>query len=258
MNKTNRLPVSDMDKTKTSAQQISTGHDNSQDKQLSSELQIRISFGISKIPTALLTLKGNIVQSNLKLLRSAFDICLSKRKNVIILSMKEITSVSVAGWEYLLKEQEKLKSHNTIVILFGIQSEVYISLTAQKFFTAFKVFPTLEECHKEIEKVYAQLGEKSDTDISKSIKPSEIISEKRTETVKRNSERKNTATEFSVEEKIGAIIAQYGPCSFFELFSHLRSAEFEKEKIGFIKLFFVLRDLDLDSQKKRERFYRSC
>lgn len=257
MNKPNRLPVSDMDKTKASAQQICTGPSISQAKQLSSELKIRISFGTSNIPTALLTLSGNIVQSNLKLLQSAFDICLSKRKTVIILSMKDVASVCGSGWDYLLKEQEKLKSHNAIVLLFGIQSEVYISLTAQKFFTAFKTFPTLEECHKEIEKVYSPPGGKSDKELSKNIKPSEIITEKRTEIVESDSETKNTAG-LSVEEKIGTIIAQYGPCSFFELFSHLRSTEFKKENISYVKLFFVLRDLDLDSRKKRERFYRSC
>jgi len=59
-------------------------------------------------------------------------------------------------------------------------------------------------------------------------------------------------------EKIKTIIAQNGSLSFFEIHSLLKQERYGKEKINPFKLYFILRDLNLDTRWKRSRFYRSC
>lgn len=53
------------------------------------------------------------------------------------------------------------------------------------------------------------------------------------------------------------IIGQNGPCSFTEIKKKLNS-KFSSGRIGWIRLFFILKGLDLNTFEKRKRVYRSC
>lgn len=64
--------------------------------------------------------------------------------------------------------------------------------------------------------------------------------------------------ELPMPEKIKTIIAQNGPLSFFQLHTLLKQERYGGEKINVFKLFFLLRDLNLDTKWKRVRYYRSC
>ncbi len=65
-------------------------------------------------------------------------------------------------------------------------------------------------------------------------------------------------SEMPLQEKIKAVIAQYGSVSIFEMAKILTEKEFGKEKIGLIKLFTVLKEMNLETKAKQLRFYRSC
>jgi anti-anti-sigma regulatory factor len=64
--------------------------------------------------------------------------------------------------------------------------------------------------------------------------------------------------ELPLQEKIKAVIAQYGPVSIFEMAAILNEKEFGREKVGVIKLYFVLREMNLDTKAKQVRYYRAC
>lgn len=64
--------------------------------------------------------------------------------------------------------------------------------------------------------------------------------------------------EMPLQEKIKAVIAQYGPVSMFKMADILNEKEFGREKVGVIKLYFVLREMNLDTKEKQVRFYRAC
>jgi hypothetical protein len=64
--------------------------------------------------------------------------------------------------------------------------------------------------------------------------------------------------EYTLPEKIHIIIAHYGPCSFGEIKNKLNSKDFGADKINAIDLYKLLKSMNLDSTKKRIRYYRSC
>jgi anti-anti-sigma regulatory factor len=64
--------------------------------------------------------------------------------------------------------------------------------------------------------------------------------------------------EMPLQEKIKAIIAQFGPVSIFEMMKILKEKEFGKETVGLLKLYKLLREMNLDTKTKQIRFYRSC
>lgn len=65
-------------------------------------------------------------------------------------------------------------------------------------------------------------------------------------------------SEMPLQEKIKAVIAQYGPVSIFEMSKILNEKEFGKEKVGLIKLYVILKEMNLETKAKQVRFYRSC
>jgi anti-anti-sigma factor len=59
-------------------------------------------------------------------------------------------------------------------------------------------------------------------------------------------------------EKIRTIISRSGPLSLLQIRAQLKQNEYGQVRIGPLKLYGVLRDLNLDKHWKRVRFYRSC
>ncbi len=59
-------------------------------------------------------------------------------------------------------------------------------------------------------------------------------------------------------EKVKRVIAQNPLIGIWGIKKILKHEHFGKTKVGIIKLYKLLRDLDLDTKAKRYRFYRSC
>lgn len=77
-------------------------------------------------------------------------------------------------------------------------------------------------------------------------------------TTKSNSRLFFDPKEYTLSEKIHIIIAHYGPCSFGTIKNKLNSKDFGAEKINAIELYKLLKSMNLESNKKRIRYYRSC
>jgi anti-anti-sigma regulatory factor len=64
--------------------------------------------------------------------------------------------------------------------------------------------------------------------------------------------------EMPLQEKVKAVIAQFGPVTIFEMMKILKEKEFGKETVGLLKLYNLLREMNLNTKDKQIRFYRSC
>ena len=61
-----------------------------------------------------------------------------------------------------------------------------------------------------------------------------------------------------VQEKIRKLVAQFPLLSLCQMRKMLRHEDFGREKIGLIKLYRLLKELNLENKAKRYRYYRSC
>ncbi len=61
-----------------------------------------------------------------------------------------------------------------------------------------------------------------------------------------------------VREKIKKIVSNYPLLNLFQIRRMLRHEKFGNEKIGIIRLYNLLKEMNLHSKKHRYRFYRSC
>lgn len=65
-------------------------------------------------------------------------------------------------------------------------------------------------------------------------------------------------TMLPVQEKIRKLVAQFPLLSLRQIRKMLRHEDFGREKIGLIKLYRLLKELNLENKAKRYRYYRSC
>jgi anti-sigma B factor antagonist len=61
-----------------------------------------------------------------------------------------------------------------------------------------------------------------------------------------------------LQEKARKIIAKYPLISLGQIKKMLKHSEFGHEKVSVLKLYFLLKDMNLETKAKRYRFYRSC
>ncbi|MBN2366991.1 MAG: hypothetical protein JXL67_12545, partial [Calditrichaeota bacterium] len=61
-----------------------------------------------------------------------------------------------------------------------------------------------------------------------------------------------------LQEKIRKIVAKFPLISVRQLKKMLKHEDFGRERVNYIRLYRVLRELNLDTRAKRYRYYRSC
>ena len=59
-------------------------------------------------------------------------------------------------------------------------------------------------------------------------------------------------------EKIKTIIALNGPSSLFKIAAQLKTSQFGSHAINPLKLYLLLREMNMDTKMKQTRYYRSC
>jgi Fe-S cluster biosynthesis and repair protein YggX len=62
----------------------------------------------------------------------------------------------------------------------------------------------------------------------------------------------------TAQELVFKVIADYGPVNILQLKNHINEKLDKKDRINTLKLFALLRQVDLDTHEKRVRYYRSC
>jgi anti-sigma B factor antagonist len=84
------------------------------------------------------------------------------------------------------------------------------------------------------------------------------ISKEKTKPVKSTEEESAYLSKLPESEKVRKIVSQYPLLSIRQIRKVLKDDRFGGVKINVIKLYRLLKELDLDTKAKRYRFYRSC
>lgn len=221
------------------------------------KLQILVSFHREVTHTAQLTLTGNISQPDVQLLRSATDVCLTEKKLFIILDMSNVNNISSAGWGYLVAENVRLSKIGVKFFLAALKPDLNLLFSDLQLDHVIKSFPTIKECKNAIELIKQKESKKPETDqlITEQLP---VSSAQVPQALQASHPDHQSTSQVSLPEKIISIIAKYGPSSFLEILTILRSEEFITTKIGFFQLQKTLSRMNLESFSKRERYFRSC
>lgn len=188
---------------------------------------------------------GFIDQSNCQKIHDEINIRMGADIRYFIFDLSRATLITSAGWGLLAAIKGQLSKLQGDLLIAAMSKEIEESFRLLQFGTILKKCSTNEECLSYVKSVVQKTMIESATAY---VQGDRLMSV----------DGGVLPQDMPLQEKIKAIIAQYGPVSIGEIERILKEKEFGREKIGFVKLLLVLREMNLDTEEKRMRFYRSC
>ncbi len=241
-------------------------------------------------------LSGYIDQTNSYELERLIKEIKDSKKYKIIFDCSEIVYISSAGWGIIVGEVKGLREKGGDIKITNMNPEVYEVFQMLEFYHILEDFGSVEEAvasfegklenvpvgDKFAEEEVVPASEEPQVVESESIEidPSLLnahsgndsgstemlydvqldqeAAEKTPGEFVFKKEPKLDISKLPVHEKVKKVIENYPLLSIFQIRKMLRHDEFGKEKIGLLRLYRILREMNLHTKKLRYRYYRSC
>ena len=169
----------------------------------------------------------------------------------IIIDLSQVDYVSSAGWGIFISELKNLREKGGDLKLVGMIPDVYEVFELLEFHYILKAFDTIEEAIEDFSKAGVHVGAGASgggmVAGSGADSPTAVVSE-------------SVASESSgaggdLEEKVKQIVRERPDASIWALKKELNTPRFGNVKVGFFALRKLLKNLGLDSKKKRMEFF---
>ncbi|MBD3321047.1 MAG: anti-sigma factor antagonist [Chitinivibrionales bacterium] len=191
------------------------------------------------VPICSVRLGGHIDQSSSVQLQKAFDILYDKGYFLLVLDMSKLEYMSSAGWGIIAAENKRREAVGGRLVLCAMNKNVDATYRLLQF-----------------DKILNAVGSVSEG--IRSIKQKTATNQPVPEVAGGVNAGEKDIRNMPVHERCQRIIAENGPQKIKHIQKMLMSKEYGYCKIGLIKLYFVLRDMNLHSLSRQKRFYRSC
>ncbi len=192
---------------------------------------------------AVCSVRGFIDHTNLDLLHNQLLSMLEYGVRFFIIDMEFTTLVTSAAWGMLASVAKLVKTSRGLLIICSMKKETEESFHLLQFDEIIEVRKTMEDSF-EVFKTLVDASFRSSSGYTGGAQIFQYLGE--------------SFEELPIHEKIKTIISRNGPVSFFKIAWHLRQEQYGKVKINPIKLYFLLKELNLETHWKRVRYYRSC
>ena len=187
-----------------------------------------------------------------------------------VLDLSSVNYVSSAGWGVFVGEIKNVRESGGDIKLVNMVPEVYDVFEMLEFNRILKMYDSVEEAINEFDLIrgydITQTPIKKWKEDSTTIKSFPDMQVLRATTDKKDNfdptqismtNQRIDPTYLSLQDKIKHLITEKPLLSIGEMKGKLRSASYGKSKVGILKLYFLLKDLNLETKEKRHRFYRS-
>ncbi len=165
----------------------------------------------------------------------------------IVIDLGNVDYVSSAGWGIFISEIKGIREKSGDLKLVRMIPEVYEVFELLEFHYILKAFDTLEEAIKDFERTG-----------SAQVEQPAPKKEGRKEPQPQMTADDNTAAELSVEDKVKKIISINPEAGTTQIIRTLNSPQYGGVKIGWFKMRRMLKDMGLDSRKKRFELSRAA
>ena len=241
-------------------------------------------------------LSGQIDQSNSYQLQKIFDDVIQSGAYRVIVDFKDLYYISSAGWGIFIGEIKRFREKGGDIKLANMNPDIYDVFQMLEFYHILEDYPTVEDAaaafkghgdlldlvdedeeedtsipespvnieEEEVDiKVDDEEAEEMDTismglHISQPAQPIEDKKEITDDGFLRKIKHEVKLSNLPLPEKIKKVVAEDPMVGVWGIRKILRNEHFGNTKIGIIKLWRLLRELDLDTKEKRYRYYRSC
>jgi len=256
-------------------------------------LQTRTYFAEDAKDIVIVELEGYIDQANCYEIEKIIDELISGGNYKLIIDASKILYMSSAGWGVLIGEVKGIREKGGDIRIAGMAPAVYEIFQMLEFYHILQEFNNIDDAVKSF-KIEMDSFVQSSNEIFKEGYPihdekkenngretdevkinnlvdEEVLNEKTVDNVTRDRSVIEIENNFDflepdvvdlkvlpIHEKIKRVIAKYPLISIFKIRKLLRHEDFGSEKIGVIKLYRILRRMNLHTPQNRYRYYRSC
>ena len=169
----------------------------------------------------------------------------------IIIDLGNVDYVSSAGWGIFISEIKGIREKGGDLKLVRMIPEVYEVFELLEFHYILKAFDSIEDAIKDFERSGAVHEPARVVDVTNSEKKSHH------DDYEKKPETKKSDAELTIEEKIKKIVAINPEVGTTQIVRTLNSPLYGNVKVGWFALRKMLKQLELDSKKKRQDHAKS-
>ncbi len=209
------------------------------------EQRRRVAVAGQKETDALIcTFSGSIDQQSAVGLQSLFESIERRGIRFIIADFSGISSVVSAGWGIFVAEAQRLKNSGGRLLMCGFTAEVAEAFELLEFGRIIERRESADSC-------VAALGEKKNRS-NASPDASDASAAPRRASAPRATPRQ------PLPERISKVIAENGPGTLLSIKRHLARTQYGGSPVSLFGLYRTLKEMNLHTKSRRQRFYRSC
>ncbi len=169
----------------------------------------------------------------------------------IIIDLANVDYISSAGWGIFISEIKGIREKGGDLKLVGMIPDVYEVFELLEFHYILKAFDTVEEAIKDFDaeakakgRVVVQVGEEQGSGDWATTAPAAAGTAER------------LSMDEEIAEKIKRVVAEFPEAGTAKILKELNTPRFGNVKLGWFQIRKYLKQLDLDSKKKRQDFAR--
>jgi len=169
----------------------------------------------------------------------------------IIIDLGNVDYVSSAGWGIFISEIKGIREKGGDLKLVRMIPEVYEVFELLEFHFILKAFETIDEAVKDFEKTLAAKGYEIAAPVSENEYKS-LPAQPTSDPISKKAAANKTVE--TLQDKVQKIIREDPEAGTIQILKTLNSSAYGYEKPGWFALRKLLKQLDLDSKRKRLRF----
>jgi len=193
---------------------------------------------------AICSIQGFIDQTNADELNAQLMSMLDFGVRFFIIDFELTNLIGSAGWGVLAVASRLIKASLGHLLICAMSTDIEESFLLLQFNEVIDSRKNISDCLDAID----------------TFQTGQVILDENTPHVEKDSFHNfgDSWEDLPLQEKIKTIISHNGPIGFFALKKLLGTQRYGNVKMGSLRLYVVLKELNLESKWKRVRFYRSC
>jgi anti-sigma B factor antagonist len=179
----------------------------------------------------------------------------------IIIDLGNVDYISSAGWGIFISEIKGIRENSGDLKLVRMIPDVYEVFELLEFHYILKAFDTLEEAIKDFEKSGVPVSEKISMPFSQPDKPAQSSGGGNTVggatgSPGRSGVAAGNVNSESVKDKVRQIVVEKPEAGAFQIAKFLNTPRFGNIKLGWFEVRKYLKQMNLESKKKRVAYFK--
>jgi anti-sigma B factor antagonist len=230
-------------------------------------IQIQVHDVGSRLDISLISVSGYIDTTTCQEMAKIIQELMKQNKAQIIVDLGRVTYISSAGWGVFVGEIKNVREKGGDLKFVQMGPEVFEVFEMLEFNKILNFYESVEEAIDEFDLLRGiDITQINEENLKASTRSPVILSaekptlpihilEKRSKLY--SDEDEMSYKDYPVVERIKKIVVENPMTGIFDIRRRLRTEKYGNVKIGLIRLYGILRSLNLETRKKRFRFYRS-